>query len=173
MNLFLNNPPRWIARALQIVSGGTPPAITPELYQTAETIQGGWGLAQWNTVTIPGQVGATTTFGLNSDPTTFGTLREDVTLLVQAAITNPGTATVTTTFGLYRGIPGLTPEVRIWNTGVPAGTLYSWNGQIAAGLQYWVIPPGFSLLIVQNAYTTSAGRVDLLVGTLPAGVNPL
>jgi len=158
---FLNNPPRWLARALAIVNGNTQTEIEDTLYPVVEVAQGGWGLTP---VIRSFQVDGT----LGSITLTTIACSDFETKLVQIEQNNPDTAANSCLVRLRVGTGVSVTQV---NHGAVAGSSQSW-AQIGGPARKWfVVPPGCSLEVTQASYTTTAGFFRFIEVTLPAGSN--
>jgi len=158
---FLNNPPRWLARALAIVNGNTQTEIEDTLYPVVEVVQGGWGVTPTiRSFQVDGALGSLTL-------TTIA-CSEFETKLVQVEQNNPDTAANSCLVRLRVGTGVSVTQV---NHGAPAGTSHTWQQIGGAGRRWFFVPPGCSLEVTQQSYTTTAGYFRFIEVTLPAGSN--
>ena len=153
----MNNPPAWLARALQLVDGGAPPVLQREMVPVVEALQAGWGLARYEQGVINGSTGSAVT-------QRFTTTEAEMAWISLTAV-NVGTAAITVSARV--GVNGnVFPN---WfSTTVGAGATV---GMLAlAGGVLWVpIPPNGNLDVTQGTYATTAGNVQYLLARLPAG----
>lgn len=168
-DLFLNKPPQWLARALQIVSGGAAPAIDPSLKQVVEASQGGWGLgATFAAVTLTFPVGVAQTQNIV-------TADETLTRIVWISAENNDSVANRIAFNLNAAGGSGTAYVVLYfgaaGASVPANTIRG-HAEWFNDLTPVVVPPGCSLEVSMTAVATVANRVRCLVGTMPAGVKP-
>ena len=156
---FVNNPPRWLARALAIVNGQTQTEIEDRLYPVVDAVQGGWGLASIISAQINGSLGSVVTHSVTADQTQ--------SKLVAVEHNNPDTATSLFTIALrvrqsvsvryYRGITAI-------------NNVQSMN-ELSSGQRWFAVPPECALEITQQPYATNAGFIRVIEVTLPGGVN--
>lgn len=143
----VNNPPRWLAIALSIINGGASPVIGRELFQVVDSYQSGFGMATFSSVQVDGSLGGPIT--------TLLTPPDGFAARVKVQHFNAGTVSNNVQVGLRCGTGALFVEL-LRTTG--AGLLSDWL-TLGGGKQWLVIPPGCSMEIVQNAYTTTAGHL--------------
>lgn len=156
----LNNPPRWLARALAVINGQTQLEIEDRLYPVVEVAQDGFGLlASIRSEQVDGSLatGITTTI----------TCTEYESKRVRFHHFNPGSTGVGLSCRLRVGA-GV--SVDSYNSTTPAGSLIPWEA-IGGGKNWYVVPPGCSLEIVQAIYVTTAGYIRLIEVAHPGGVN--
>lgn len=160
MRFFLNNPPRWLARALAVVNGKTQTEIENTLYPVVEVAQAGWGLDA-------------KVESFQTDGSLVGPVIETITASdfeakrVLFQCNNPGTAAIVVFAALRRGT-GVSVQLTAFS--IAAGTNGTW-GLLGGGRDWFVVPPGCSLEINQAQYTTTAGFIRVMEVTHPAGVN--
>lgn len=170
MLTMINNPPRWLAKALGIVEGVAAPAITTELHQVVDAVQGGHALATHTIGAQTGAVGSVTSIEpiSSTDP---DVIEGKYAYLFRMSVDNAGTAP--SQVELLIGRPGAGTLLRlVIARAVPATTNHYWN-EIGAGLgQYAYIPPGFYLSMAIGSGTTLALTARWELVRLPAGVHP-
>jgi len=162
MLTVINNPPRWLARALQIVEGVAAPAITTEIHQVVDAMQNGHGAAVHSLGVLAGSLAG----GVNviiGDAT-----REDFAYLVRFSMNNPGTTTINV--GADLAIQGQ-GNVRLTLRSVIAGSTQDW-ASFTSGQQYWYVPPKSTLTLSLAQFTTTAGNLVYEVVRVPAGTRP-
>lgn len=169
LDLFLNKPPQWLARALQIVSGGAAPAIDPVLKQVVEAGQGGWGLgATFAAVTLTFPVGVAAT-------QTIVAANDALTRIVWVSAENNDSVANRIAFNLNAAGGSGTAYVVLFfgasGTSVPINTIRG-HAEWFGNLTPVIVPPGCSLEVSMSAVATVANRVRCMVGTMPAGVKP-
>lgn len=156
----LNNPPRWLARALAVINGQTQLEIEDRLYPVVEVVQDGWGLQPTITsVQVDGSLAGPTT--------TIFAANENESLRLKLSANNPGTAAATIQALLRVGAGG---SVQEFANSLAAGTTADWRA-FAGGRQWIVVPPGCALEVLQAQYTITAGFIRAIEVRCPGGCN--
>lgn len=162
MNLFLNNPPRWLAKALGIVSGGAAPAITHELYQTADALQSGLGAVKsWTLQNSTGAVAAAVTVDITAD--------EDSTRLVRCGLQQ--SANVASQFQARLFGPGSIAALYIASLNTAAANPIPWQS-LEPNAPYWILPPNFRMTLTIFGQPGQIAAIDYEILTVPAGTKP-
>jgi len=154
----LNNPPRWIARALQIVNGRLPDGISDTIFPVTDVTQSGFGDATYAQNQFDGSLGSFTTNIISCSE--FESKR------VKVACFNPdvGAREYVVTLRAPSG-SGCNESTLSVGAGLTAG-----HGLFGSGRQWFIVPPACSLSLLQGIYTTTAGFYRVIVCTHAAGV---
>lgn len=156
---FVNNPPRWLVKALAIVNGDTQLQVDEVLFPVIDAMQGGWGQATYESRVQFIAVGVADSLQLDAP--------EGKILAVRLSVTNNGAANILIT--VRSAIVGGQGSVIEHIGNVPPGTTHAWY-VIRPDSSWLKCVPGGRIIIDWSAGATVISSIGLIVATLPAGV---
>jgi len=156
---LIQRPPRWLLEAFGIIIGKNPQQMLEDVQPVVDAFQRGFGQASYKSYQVVGSLGGpiTTVIGSATD--------ESFATRVKLAHLNSGTTSCNVQTRLQARQGDLVTD-RLFTT--PAGAYSDWS-ILGLGRQWIVVPPGCVLQITQNAYTITAGRIEVFECRTPAG----
>lgn len=160
MSWFVNDPPRWLAKALAIVNGNAPVNIGSEIVPVVDSLQKGWGDITWDYFTHTGAVGSV------SQTAPAGFVNLNVNRIFTCSFDNPDTAASTFTLDLVT--QNVYTPIVLHRASVPASSVQ--DAKTILQGQYMLIPAGFYLRCTTGPATTTAPTANFHIGTAPFGL---
>lgn len=154
----VQRPAIWLWNALGVIVGTNPQFIASDLVPVVDAWQSGFGVAKYVSEQVNGSIGGPIT-------TTYGSTDGLTQTRIKIAHFNAGSTSVNIQIRLRAGTGALVNEVLIPTA---AGSISTHN-VLGSGRQWFVIPPTCVMEITQNAYVTTAGRIEVLRCEMPAG----
>ena len=164
MSWFVNDPPRWLARALAIVNGNAPTQISNEIVPVADVMQGGWGDITWSFQFMAGAIGSVTQAAIVSADVNNNHI-------VSCSFDNGDTAASLITLDLT--YPNFAQPVVMHKGSVAAGGFADNKTILGGGSQFLLVPAGYVLRATIPPATTTAPTWSFHIGRAPVGTKLL